>query len=287
MSDSETTVEDTVNLSGVQETLLIPLAARAIAPTRYPEIDFCDQLSAKALVTLNIDVSRFTSDDSTMRRCLLRAKWFDGIARKFLDKHPEGLCVSLGAGLDNRALRIGIDRYPKANWIDVDLPDVMDLRHRVFPEHSQVQDLTCDITSLDWMDVTSWKKGRPVLFLAEGVLMFLLPKLGKKLIATLGRVADQKSSYIELAFNYVSPTMVKFGHRNKSVSQTQAVFRWGIKRPSVFMAIDPKLSLIEHSDVAAKIGGRIILIKILYAVLTFGCRLYGLMHFRRNPQTER
>jgi len=271
------------NLGVVQETLLIPLAARSIASSRYPNLDFSDDISVETLKSLKADTDRFTSNRSSMMGCILRAKWFDNVARQFLAQNTNGLCVSLGSGLDARALRIGIDRYPNAKWIDIDFPDVIKIRKEVIPQNPQVEHLAHDITDIAWMNLLPWADNQPALFLSEGVFMYLLPEEGKKLITSLGAKADEKSAYTELAADYASPLMVKSSNKHPTVSKTQARFRWGIKKPTQLLNLDQKLRLSENSDFAMKLGPSIITIKILYWLLSGGRRFYGLMHFKR-PQ---
>src|SRR5919109_2028162 len=106
-------------LTGVSETLLIPLIARAQARTRFPDLGFADPAAERILAQLDVDPDRFGQHVPTMRGAIIRAQAFDRLAAAFAAAHPSGLAVSLGAGLDTRA-----DRVAGLAWADMDLPAV-------------------------------------------------------------------------------------------------------------------------------------------------------------------
>lgn len=62
----------------------------------------------------------------------LRSAHFDAMINDFLDGHPNTVVLHLGCGLHSRALRLAI---PEATqWIDIDLPQVIDLRRQLYSE---------------------------------------------------------------------------------------------------------------------------------------------------------
>ena len=61
----------------------------------------------------------------------MRAKHLDGWTREFLAAHPSATVLNLGCGLDSRVFRI--DPPATVRWYDVDLPDVIELRKRLYP----------------------------------------------------------------------------------------------------------------------------------------------------------
>ena len=274
-------VASVADLGVVEETLLIPLVARAIADRDHPQLGFRDAAAEKTIERLGVDPARFSFDRSSMIGSVLRASWFDAVATQFLRRHPAGLCVSLGSGLDARAQRIGIDRFPKARWVDVDFPQVVALRQAVLPEMSQVTALGCDITDPSWLSQIDWPKGHPALFLSEGVLMYLDPADGYGLVLDIVRAAKARTAEIELCFDYSSPMMVRFSRRHPSVSKTRASFTWGIRTPHIFTRLDPRLEIVEHTDIMSECGAFPRLSKALYAVFTLGRRFYGMVRLRR------
>lgn len=148
------------SLGTVPETLLIPLAARMIAPDRHPDLQFRDGEAARIGTALGFDPARFADDTGSMRGSVIRAQWFDRIAGAFIAANPTGLCVSIGSGLDDRPARI---RLPATvDWIDADFAEVVRLREALISRRDNVRIITVSETEpLAWIDGIGWQPGRP------------------------------------------------------------------------------------------------------------------------------
>ncbi|MFA5003435.1 MAG: class I SAM-dependent methyltransferase [Methanolinea sp.] len=59
----------------------------------------------------------------------LRARHYDEYAGEFLARHPGGVIVNIGCGLDSRFLRID---NGSVIFYDLDLPEMIDLKKRFF-----------------------------------------------------------------------------------------------------------------------------------------------------------
>lgn len=100
-----------------------------------------------------------------------RAKQFDREIRAFLDRHPDATVVSLGEGLETQFWRVDNGH---AHWITVDLPEMAALRRRLLPSGERQR--TVRASALDtgeWMGHVP--EGRPVLIVAQGLLIYLRP----------------------------------------------------------------------------------------------------------------
>jgi O-methyltransferase involved in polyketide biosynthesis len=268
-------------LTGVSETLLIPLAARMIAPTRHPDLQFRDDEAIRIGAALGFDPGRFADDTGSMRGSVIRASWFDRIARTFVERHPDGLCLSIGSGLDNRPARIGLPAT--VDWIDIDFAAVVRLREAVIPRTDNLRTLTAsEAEPLAWMDAVGWSAGRPVLVLVEGVMMYLAPAEGVGLLRTLVARATDAGAPVELAADFASPLMVRQSRRNPSVAQTGARFHWAVARPEAVGQIAPGLTLIAQGDVMRRCGISFRVIAVLYRLLT-GRPIYFCAHYRYRP----
>lgn len=270
-------------LDGVPETLLIPLAARANAKRLHPDLGFDDPQAAELFARVPQDAGRFLDDRSSMRGAVLRAQWFDQVARDFLTRHPGGLCVSMGSGLDTRPARLPLADYPNATWVDVDLPAVVAWRAALIAPTDRVYTVAADLTAPGWLDRVDWPAGQPALFLAEGVLMYLDADDAEGLIAALCQAANRRAAEMELAFDYASPLMVRFSRRHPSVAKTDASFHWGLKRPSDLARIDPDLRMVGIGDVMRRSGVGPAAFMAVYRALTFGRRFYACLHLARRP----
>ena len=87
-----------VELGPVQETLLIPLLARA-RETERPRGLLRDPRAREIMCGLNYDFSKW-EDGRGPDGAMLRARMFDRYGEDFLAAHPGGTVVEIGCGLD-------------------------------------------------------------------------------------------------------------------------------------------------------------------------------------------
>lgn len=113
---------------------------------------------------------------------VLRAKKFDEYARAFLKTHPDGLIVNLGSGLDSRFQRID---NGNVSMIDVDLPEMITLKKRFYQESERYMLIPSSVFDYEWMNKITKVGRRPILFLAEGLFMYLPVEKVKALILEL------------------------------------------------------------------------------------------------------
>src|SRR5262245_7267112 len=158
----------------------------------------------------------------------LRARILDSWVREYIDAHPESTALNLGAGLDSRAFRI--DPPSTVRWYDVDLPDVIDLRRRLYPERHDYEMISSSVTDLHWLDGIPGDK--PVVVVAEGLLMYLPEKDG---VALLNRITEQFPSGRIVFDAYSTFTVRMLNLASRFAKATAAGSRvhlpWGIDDP--------------------------------------------------------
>ncbi|TLD12969.1 uncharacterized protein PgNI_02644 [Pyricularia grisea] len=175
-----------VTLSGAQETLLLTLLARAI-DAESPNSILNDTLSAKIRRQIEDEHGyKFneriaTSQSGTMAKMIsARAKIFDEATEKFFRENPGPATVlHIACGMDTRCHRVKW-QGPGRVWIDVDKEDVVELRRAVVEEPKVSQGeyrLECPdiINDADWLGDIRVPNDRPVLIMAEGLVMYLNP----------------------------------------------------------------------------------------------------------------
>lgn len=134
-------------LGGVKQTLLNTLYYRALDQRSKAPIvgdtwaaDVLDRIKAdnrKGLWTAKLGASgRFPP--------LLRARRLDDWTREFLASHPDASVLHLGCGLDSRAFRLDVPE--RTRWYDLDFPDVIELRRRLYPERAGYRLLSATVT---------------------------------------------------------------------------------------------------------------------------------------------
>jgi O-methyltransferase involved in polyketide biosynthesis len=120
----------------------------------------------------------------------------------------------------------------------VDYPDVIDLRRQLFPERSAYHQIGAPLDDLRWLD--NVPRDRPVLLLAEGVLMYLSEAEVKALLNS----AVSRFPGGQMIFDVVHPMIVRSVGSN--VGGTGATYKWGLDDPQDIRQIEPKLELIKE-----------------------------------------
>jgi O-methyltransferase involved in polyketide biosynthesis len=211
-------VKEKISLTQAQETLLIPLYAKA------QENPFLrDEKARQILSEIQYDFARLKVPRKTVVTLWIRARQLDVYTERFIAAHPDALVLHLGCGLDSRYLRVA---HPAGLWIDLDLPDVIELRRKFFPETPSYRLIASSVTDLAWMDAAA-TGGRPVLVVAEGLLMYLTEGEVRGLVLGLQR----KFPGCELVFDAFSKLTAERVKAHPSLQKTGAVVQWGIDEP--------------------------------------------------------
>jgi O-methyltransferase involved in polyketide biosynthesis len=170
--------KERVTLSGVSETALLTLNARAREARRSDSV--IDDPMAVALVdSIDVDFAKF---GPARQGIALRASAFDMATRSYLDQHPSATVVALAEGLQTSFWRLdAVDPDNQFRWLTVDLPPMIDVRARLLPASPRVS--VCAQSALDysWMDAVDDSDG--VFITTEGLLMYLQPEQALELIA--------------------------------------------------------------------------------------------------------
>lgn len=184
-----------LELSDVASTALMTLACRAReSESENPILD--DSLSVQFLKRLTPALSRSSNplfqsvaageiDHAAQIYVSMRARRFDEYARDFLKRRPKGMVANLGCGFDTRCFRLG---DIGAEAVDLDLPEIVEVRRNLLGEGrggSGGRMLAASVLDFDWMERLDLAAGRPTLFLAEGLLMYLAPEQIKRLVLQL------------------------------------------------------------------------------------------------------
>ncbi|WP_297156280.1 class I SAM-dependent methyltransferase [Thermogemmatispora sp.] len=165
-----------------------------------------------------------------------RAATFDMLASRYLAEHPDAVVLHVGCGMDSRVFRI--DPPASVLWFDIDYPDVIDLRRRLFPEREAYRLIGAPLSDLDWLDEAP--RDRPGLLIAEGVLHYLSEIEVKALLNAV--VAHFPSG--QLIFDICNRLIVKRAGSN--VGGTGATYRWGLDDPQEIRQLEPKLDLVQE-----------------------------------------
>ena len=211
----------TISLGDVETTALIPVAIKANETQRKnPRVK--DEIAVEMIKTLGIDSSpfdKFLSHEGVIARTVM----LDRMVRDFIAKNPSAVIVNLGAGFDNRFSRVD---NGSIFWFDLDLPDSIEVRKKVFPKLEREKMISGSVLEDSWcqpLQTEIAKRNAPVLFLAEGLFMYLTFEEIKKLLSVI------KTNFPggTLIAEQNNPLMVKNQKYHDTVKNTSAVFKSG------------------------------------------------------------
>lgn len=227
----------TVKLGDVQETMLIPLAIKA-SETMRKKARICDKKAVEMVRELGIDTSKydkFMSHEGVVARTIM----FDRSLKAYLERYPDAVCINLGCGLDSRFLRVDNGTLL---WYDIDLTDVIAVRRRFFKEQERVHMIAGSILDSGWTQQI--EKGRKVILIAEGLLMYFSREQVRTLLEVISRAFPD---YVLLA-ELMPVAAAKMSSHHDTVKHTRAVFAWGTESGKELEKICPGLKLVNENS---------------------------------------
>ncbi|MDR3676899.1 MAG: class I SAM-dependent methyltransferase [Acidobacteriota bacterium] len=224
-----------VRLSTVPETLLVPLFARAVESRRKHPILY-DSRAAGMVESIDWDFQRFNQRWRVIG-CTLRSAAFDELVKEFLRGHPEGTLVEIGAGLNTRFERLDNGRL---HWFDLDLPEVVELRREFFTDTERRTTLAASVLDAGWMATVRQSPG-PYFFVAEAVFIYLQEQEVK---AALAQIAENFPG-ASIAFDTTSHHAVNGANKDHASRNMAARFAWACDDPRVIENWDIGLRLVE------------------------------------------
>ena len=234
---------DKIQFAKEKETMLMTLSGRAIQ-SQWKNPILRDPWAEEAMKHIDYDMSKSLTGmaswsiwrDIGPTIIATRAATFDQLTSRFLTEHPDAVVIQVGCGMDSRVFRLN----PPASveWFDVDYPDVIDLRRKLFPERNAYHLIGAPLDDLRWLDAVP--QNRPGLLIAEGVLHYLSESEVKALLNAV--VAHFPNG--QMIFDICNTLIVKRAGSN--VGGTGATYKWGLDDPQDIKQLEPKLELIKE-----------------------------------------
>ena len=204
--------ETKVELGQVQQTLFFPLLARAReTESRRPLLS--DPKAVELVRAINFNAAAFQARLRFI--VVIRTMILDWWIRQFLAEHPDGTVVELGTGLNTRFERTD---NGSVHWIDLDLPDTIELRRRFFADTDRRRMLAASLLDEDWLPEVEALPG-PYFFVSDGVLTYLREE---DVTAVLARIAARFPGS-RLAFDTYSEATMKYEHK---MAAKRGIARW-------------------------------------------------------------
>ncbi len=156
-------------LTTVSETLYVPLLGRIYASTFHPDILY-DKKALEIKEKLPVVIREMPGQtEYTLLASAVRSTNVDHYVQAFLQTTPHGVIVNAGCGLESLYDR---NDNGKAQWFELDLPNVLEHRREYFHENVRDHFLPFSMFDYAWVDeVRTIAKG-PVLIVASGLFYY-------------------------------------------------------------------------------------------------------------------
>jgi O-methyltransferase involved in polyketide biosynthesis len=210
MSPATDPARERVTLTGVSETALLTLHARANEARRSDAI-IDDPMAISLADSIDFDFAKF---GRTRQDFALRALTFDIHTRNYLEQHPSATVVALAEGLQTSFWRLDA-AIPNSqfHWLSVDFPPVIDVRARLLPESPRISVGAQSALDYSWTERVDPSKG--VFITAEGLLMYLQPE------QALGLIAECAKRFPggQMLFDFPAAWVAKLARRGYRISR--------------------------------------------------------------------
>ena len=227
--------KQSVQLSPVEETMLIPLFARAVESRRKHPI-LKDPRAAEIADTIDWDFTPFHQRIRVVA-CVMRTLMFDAWVRQFLAQHPAGTVVEIGAGFNTRFDRLD---NQSVHWFDLELPAVAELRRKYFRDSARRTTLAASLLESDWMEAVH-ASPPPYFFVAETVLIYLPETDVKAALAQIARNFPGAGAALDTA----SQRAVTSGNKDFVRRKMASRFVWACDEPRTIETWNVGLRLVE------------------------------------------
>src|SRR5215212_10425129 len=232
-----------VHFTKEKETMLVTLYGRALETDQADPI-LRDPAAQEAVRRIDYDFEHLNVKWNDRLTIAARAKMFDLWVEEFLAKNPKANVLHLGCGLDSRVYRV--NPSPDVLWFDVDYPEIIDLRKRLFPERAGYQMIGSSVADSGWLEQIP--ADRPTLIIAEGLMYYLTEEQVKALVKRLVK----RFPTGQIMFDAISKLYLKLQKTNVGISATGARMWWGVNDPHELEQWDPRIKLVTNLSVMDK-----------------------------------
>jgi O-methyltransferase involved in polyketide biosynthesis len=212
-----------IKLGSVQETLLLPLWGRAIETLKQKPL-LVDNKAVSVINSLPYDFTLIAKNISPLIQVgwIARSIYFDKKIKAFIDLYPQATIVNIGCGLDTTFDRVD---NGKIRWIDLDLPDTIELRRQYISETDRRRFIGKSVFDRSWYEEIVNKQH--VMLLIAGVIYYFDESEIKILFGDFHTIIPGA----EIVLDYGSKRGIKLSNKKvieKSGMDNSAYLKWGI-----------------------------------------------------------
>ncbi|KAK4209548.1 S-adenosyl-L-methionine-dependent methyltransferase [Rhypophila decipiens] len=229
-----------------------------------------DTYATEIVSRIDYPFSQLRVGGGTVAYLGMRGAHLDGWVSDFIKRNPAPrgcTVVNLACGLDSRALRLltipAADDI-KVRWIDVDLPEVVELREQVvpFPPLEAIAGLEYTLlpgSVTNHQFITPLPNDRPTIIVMEGLSAYLQPEEGQAMISNICShfSSTQSSGPVgenEMIFEAINGFTLALQGLLGYLKKTEAAVYWGVDDVRSLEKLHEGLVLVEEHPVCSLEG---------------------------------
>ena len=243
-------MKEKIKLSGVPETMLQTLSARAGESRGRGTIH--DPKAEEMVEKLDYDFSLADKDTAMRSGVIARTIVLDRLTKAWLAPHPGAVVVNIACGLDTRCYRM----TGYAHWYNLDLPETMAVRERLLPENGAISQIALSAMD-DWGDEIK-EQNTPALLIMEGLAMYLSEADVQRIFMVISSRFSKATVFVET----MNPMIVK-RFKEKSIEGSNAKFTWGVKDGPALAALLPDFHFVEEHSLTEGMAEFVPIYKLL------------------------
>jgi O-methyltransferase involved in polyketide biosynthesis len=234
-----------INLTGVSETALLPLYARAVY-SKEPYNILNDKKAIELVELLDYDFESLKNKTAdSLLFCLARTLHFDHFILEHLLKYPEGAIIDIGCGFDTAFYRVDNGRLL---WINADFHETMSFRENLFPFHERVKQTEFNIKDIMNIEVLPsifeffidvYKiTGEQVLYTVGGFFQYFDEKEVQVLLIVLACLFPKS----EMIFDCIPKALLSVLNKEMNLD-----LKWGLDDAKELEKWSPKIKVVSQT----------------------------------------
>lgn len=226
-----------IELTPLQKTLLITLGGRADEAC-LPDSLLNDHYAERARQQIDFDFSQLRLSHDGLVALAVRAHSIDHWIETFITEQAAPMVLHLGCGLDSRVFRI--NPPPSVSWWEIDFPEVIQLRRRLFPEREACHFRETSVLEPNWL--AELPEDRPTMIAAEGIFAYFTYD---EVCRVLRDIVRQFPTGGEIVFDAYNRWGIAYLNRLPSIRRGGAQLRFALDDPRQLEQDIEGLNLVE------------------------------------------